>query len=271
MSFVWRNTTVDDPQKKHHDQDDGGRAGCAFELPEFHNLDMTDARDPSFGIRLTRAHDRRLRAMYRSAGWPCLDGIEIELLGHGLLERVTDGRGSEYLRVTDAGIARLAQSLNQNRQAFDAHEALVDRVAREMAGQGRIAWRDLTLLGKPDDAWQHLKPDVFSIRNTTVEDYVEPLVHEIKVRRADLLCDLRKPEKRAGYRALASGCYYVLAEGIGTAEDIPPECGVMIATPTQILVIRPAPRRAIRLAFHQWMALTKAQRIHADDRLEPML
>ncbi|MDP3295072.1 MAG: hypothetical protein Q8M37_10080 [Nevskia sp.] len=45
----------------------------------------------------------------------------------------------------------------------------------------------------------------------------------------------------------------------------------MIATPTQILLIRPAPRRAIRLAFHQWMALTKAQRIHADDALEPPL
>ncbi|WP_295684781.1 hypothetical protein [uncultured Nevskia sp.] len=232
---------------------------------------MTDASGSTLGIRLTRAHDRRLRAMYRSAGWPCLDGIEIELLSYGLMERVTDGRGAEYLRVTDAGITRLAQSLHQNRQAFDAHEALVDRVAREMAGQGRIAWRGLTLLGKPDDVWQHLRPDVFSIRNTTVEDYVEPLVHEIKVQRADLLCDLRKPEKRAGYRALASGCYYVLAEGIGTADDIPPECGVMIATPTQILVIRSAPRSAIRLSFHHWMALTKAHRVYADDAVEPLL
>lgn len=222
-------------------------------------------------IRLTRMHDRRLRAMYRSAGWPCLDAIEIELLAAGLLERLPDGRGSEVLRVTDAGIARLAESLNQNRQSFDAHEALVDRVSREMAGQGRIAWRGLTLLGKPDDAWQHLKPDVFSIRNTTVEDYVEPLVHEIKVRRADLLSDLKRPEKRAGYLALASGCYYVLAEGIGTANDVPPECGVMIATPTQILVARPAPRRVMTLAFHQWMALTKAQRVYSNKEGESQL
>jgi hypothetical protein len=230
---------------------------------------MTDSAFLPSNIRLTRAHDRCLRAMYRSAGWPHLDGIEIELLAAGLLKWMPDGRGSEYLRVTDAGIARLAESLYQNRQSFDAHEALVDRVAREMAAQGRIAWRGLTLLGKPDDAWQHLKPDVFSIRNTTVEDYVEPLVHEIKVQRADLLSDLKRPEKRAGYRALASGCYYVLAEGIGTADDVPPECGVMVATPTKIIVARSAPRRIMTLAFHQWMALTKAQRVYSDDEPQP--
>ncbi len=229
---------------------------------------MTDTADGATRIRLTRTHDRRLRAMYRSAGWPCLDGIEIELLAAGLLERVPDGRGSDWLRVTDAGIARLAESLHQNRQAFDAHEALVDRVARDMATQGRIAWRGLSLLGKPVEAWQRLKPDVFSIRNTTVEDYVEPLVHEIKVRRADLLSDLKKPEKRAGNLALASGCYYVLAEGIGTADDVPPECGVIIATPTKMVIARSAPRRAMSLAFHHWMALTKAQRVHGDEGLE---
>ena len=76
-----------------------------------------------------------------------------------------------------------------------------------MATQGRIAWRGLSLLGKPDDTWPRLKPNVFSIRNTIIEDYVKPLVHEIKVRRADLLSVLKKPEKRAGYLALASGLF----------------------------------------------------------------
>lgn len=103
---------------------------------------MTNNTSGAMAIRLTRTHDRRLRAMYRSAGWPCLDAIEIELLAAGLLERVPDGRGSDWLRVTDAGIARLAELLHQNRQAFDAHEALVDRVARDMAAQGRIAFTD---------------------------------------------------------------------------------------------------------------------------------
>ena len=36
---------------------------------------------------LTRAHARRLRDLYRSAGWPCQDALEIDLLAAGLLER----------------------------------------------------------------------------------------------------------------------------------------------------------------------------------------
>jgi ABC-type sulfate/molybdate transport systems ATPase subunit len=46
------------------------------------------------------------------------------------------------------------------------------------------------------------KPDVFSIRNTSVEAYAEPLVHEVKVRRADLLADLRDLLASAGTAAL---------------------------------------------------------------------
>jgi len=34
--------------------------------------------------------------------------------------------------------------------------------------------------------WRMCIPDVFSIRNSTVQRYLEPIVHEIKVSRADL-------------------------------------------------------------------------------------
>ena len=77
--------------------------------------------------------------------------------------------------------------------------------------------------------WSVAMPDVFSIRHTTVEDYVEPVVHEIKVNRADLLSDLRQAPKREAYRAIASQCWYVLQAGIGTADEIPAEYGVMLA------------------------------------------
>jgi hypothetical protein len=80
---------------------------------------------------LTLQHRRRLRQMWRSAGWPHQDNIEIELLAAGLLERARDAAGRETLRVTDAGIAVLAESLQKNRRAFDAHEALVARVVLE--------------------------------------------------------------------------------------------------------------------------------------------
>lgn len=212
------------------------------------------------------AHRRRLREIWRSAGWPCQDLLEIDLLAAGLVERVRDGLGRETLRVTEAGVRQLAATLQRNRAARDAHEALVERVAREMQRAGRVVWRGLALrapLQASDDpqggtTWSTAMPDVFSIRHTTVEDYVEPVVHEIKVRRADLLADLRRADKRAAYLALSSQCWYVLREGIGTEQDVPPDCGVMIAGATVLEVARPAPKRPMRLAFGTWMALARA-------------
>jgi hypothetical protein len=67
-----------------------------------------------------------LRDNFRSAGWPFQDVIEIELLAAGLLERVTDARGVDCVRVTDVGIQYLAGAVQSNRQALSAHNALVD-------------------------------------------------------------------------------------------------------------------------------------------------
>ena len=79
---------------------------------------------------LGRAHARRLRELYRSAGWPSQDALEIDLLAAGLLERVRSGGGHETLRVTDAGVHWLATVLARNRAALSAHEARVQRVAQ---------------------------------------------------------------------------------------------------------------------------------------------
>jgi hypothetical protein len=208
------------------------------------------------------AHQRRLREVWRSAGWPCQDLIEIELLAAGLLERVRHPSGHETLRVTDAGVAALAATLARNRARRDAHEVLVERVAREMTRAGRIAWRGLSLRARvpegEDGAWVMAMPDVFSIRQTTVEAYLEPVVHEVKVRRADLLADLKREAKRAAYRQIGGECWYVLREGIAHVDEIPSECGVMIAGDTTLEVARPAPKRAMRLPFPTWMALARA-------------
>ena len=52
----------------------------------------------------TRAQVRRLREVYRSAGWPCQDTMELELLAAGWLCRERDADGRERLRLTDAGV-----------------------------------------------------------------------------------------------------------------------------------------------------------------------
>lgn len=224
-----------------------------------------------------KAHARRLRDIYRSAGWPCQDLLEIELLAAGLLHRVQQPTGHESLRVTDAGVQLLAAQLASNRSAFSAHEALVRRVAQNMSRAGRIAWRGLSLRAQvphADDTkplrWCIAKPDVFSIRNTSVATYVEPIVHEVKVRRADLLSDLKNESKSAAYLDLGE-CWYVLghdARGrpIATAEEVPAECGVMFADGDRLTVARPAPRRTRdTLPFGVWMSLAKATPLPVGD------
>jgi hypothetical protein len=203
--------------------------------------------------------------------------LELDLLAAGMLSRHWDGQGRETLRVTDAGIELLVGTRRRNQAAFSAHEALVAQVAREMQRAGRVVWRGLSLRAPlvGDDgrtAWAMAMPDVFSIRHTTVEDYTEPVVHEVKVSRADLLSDLRAVHKGAAYRALACQCWYVLREGIAQADEVPAEYGVMLARDGALEVARPAPRRSARVPFSVWMALARSSaESEPDDDAQPGL
>ena len=237
---------------------------------------------PNFpAASLGRFHTRRLREMYRSAGWPCLDTVEIELLAAGLLERVQEPTGHERVRVTALGLAHLAQSIQKNRHNRSAHEQLVDRIGQMLLRDGRVVWTGLSLRAQlapaadaPSDEaarWKMCMPDVFSIRNTTVARYLEPVVHEIKVSRADLLGDLKRQDKRDSYLDVGGQCWYVLgcdAKGrpIGQADDVPPECGVLVAEPDRLHVARNAARRqAGELPFAIWMALARATPLRPAD------
>lgn len=266
-------------------------------------IDETPAATGEASPLLNRIHARRLREVYRSAGWPCQDAVEVELLAAGLLVRADDGGGHETVRVTDAGIHALAGALRSNRAAYSAHCALEALVAREMQQAGRVVWRGLCLraqvpVTKPRvsepgndglvDAlatdlqsecpalrsaathrWCLAKPDVYSIRSTSVAEYVQPIVHEVKVRRADLLGDLKKLDKRAAYLDMASECWYVLGcdgrgRAIADASEIPLECGVMVQAAGRLQVLRAAPRRAMVLPFRIWMALAKAAALRTE-------
>jgi hypothetical protein len=219
------------------------------------------------------AHRRRLRALWRSAGWPSHDPLDLDLVAGGLVERVFDAQARETLRLTDAGVQCLAAARQGHRARYDPHEALIDRVVQVLQRHGRIAWRGLALRAPLDPGvaepaaegvspvrWALACPDVFSIRHTTVEACTEPEVHEIKVRRADLLADLRRPDKGAAYRALGARCWYVLREGIGDADDVPAGFGVLRARDGggDLELLRAAPARPCRIGFALWMALAKA-------------
>lgn len=207
--------------------------------------------------RLSRHHQRRLRTYYRSAGWPCHDAIEIDLLAAGLIAREAHAGAADTIRVTEAGIAAIAQALNGNRRARDAHEALALRVAEKLCGEGRLVFRGLRLRAQCGDAWRNCLPDVYSIRNTTALRQARPMIHEVKVSRADLLADIADAGKRTAYQALSCEFFYVMPAGLAALSEIPFDCGVMYAEDARLVVARPAEHRPVMPGFGEWMAIAR--------------
>jgi hypothetical protein len=241
-----------------------------------------------------RVHLTRLMSIWRSAGWPCRDAIELDLVAAGWATLSGAAGGHETIRLTDAGIRLLAESRQRNQRSLSTHDRLAERVAEHLATAGRIVWRELSLrarvnvraeispevatstrnvlwpveaLGEPEQpsgktSWRMARPDVFSVRHTSVEDYLQPMVHEVKVSRADLLSDLRHAAKRESYQWLSCETYYVFPAGVAEPEEVPQEFGVWVLNGTlesgTLDLVRPARHAPCKLPFDVWMALAKA-------------
>ncbi|HEY4066998.1 MAG TPA: hypothetical protein VGM74_08905 [Burkholderiaceae bacterium] len=223
-----------------------------------------------------RVHLTRLMSIWRSAGWPCRDAIEVDLLAAGWAEVSSSPAGHECLRLTEAGIRLLAASRQRNQRALSTHDRLAEKMALQLLGLGRIVWRELSLLAEAGaveegaaKVWRSARPDVFSIRNTTVAAYLQPMVHEIKVSRADLLSDLRHAAKRASYQWLSCETCYVFPAGIAQPEEIPEAFGIWVLNGAvdggQLELVRPARHTPCELPFAVWMALAKATPVRTDD------
>ncbi|WP_374433040.1 hypothetical protein [Inhella sp.] len=238
-------------------------------------------------MKPTPAQTRRLRELYRSAGWPCQDSLELELLAAGWLERLREPDGRERLRLTDAGIQAAVQGLQGNRARRSAHEALVERTARELQRAGRLVWTSLSLraglprerepspaaegeliepaAAPPKLRWLMCQPDVYSLRPSSKPAGLEVAIHEIKVSRADLLGELRRPAKSAAYAALSGQTWFVLAAGIAEVDEVPPQFGVWIAHATHFELGRPAPQRPHQPDHATWLELAKASPLRAPE------
>ncbi|MBU6259131.1 MAG: hypothetical protein KGL18_18530 [Burkholderiales bacterium] len=261
-----------------------------------------DANAAPLPIVPRRHHLTRLMAIWRSAGWPCRDAIELDLLAAGWARQAQTPEGHEIIRLTDAGIRLLAESRQRNQRAASPHDQLALRVAAHLSAAGRIVWRELSLRARvgaeaamrveeapPPDAalwqdepadaaasaasgakgsWRMARPDVFSIRNTTVENYLQPMVHEIKVSRADLLSDLRHAAKRESYQWLSCETYYVFPAGVAEPQEIPAEFGVLVLDGPidggALVLARPAMHQPCQLPFCAWIALAKAHPVRLD-------
>ena len=243
-----------------------------------------------------RVHRTRLMAIWRSAGWPCRDAIELDLLAAGWASQSQTPEGFETIRLTEAGIRLLAESRQKGQRALSMHDQLALRMAAQLTAAGRIVWHELSLRARvaadgnsvidpalpavealwADEAplnsvappaggkavWRMARPDVFSIRNTTVESYLQPMVHEVKVSRADLLSDLRHGAKRESYQWLSCETYYVFPAGIADLAEIPEAFGVWVLEGSvesgALVLARPAKHAPCKLPFFVWMALAKA-------------
>jgi hypothetical protein len=94
---------------------------------------------------------------------------------------------------------------------------------------------------------------------------LHPAVHEIKVRRADLLGDLKNESKRRGYQSYSQSFHYVIAEGIAEPDEVPADCGLIVASARSLALVRPAPYRPATLTTAQWVALARAGAEFGDD------
>jgi hypothetical protein len=260
--------------------------------------------DSALPIVPRRIHLTRLIAIWRSAGWPCRDAVELDLVAAGWATLRESGGGHETIRLTDAGIRLLADARQRNQRALSVHDQLACRIAAQLIAAGRIVWRELSLRARftPNDSppggaplmtdealwlddeaispqshqgkasWRMARPDVFSVRRTSVEAYLQPMVHEVKVSRADLLSDLRHAAKRESYQWLSCETYFVLPAGVAQPHEIPEDFGVWLLNGPidggALDLVRPARHVPCKLPFPVWMAMAKATPCTPDG--EPM-
>ena len=250
---------------------------------------------------MRRIHLVRLMNLYRSAGWPSRDAVEIELLSANLIRVSIANTGHETLRLTHAGMKVLVEARERGRRSATSHDRLAQRMGQHLMESGRVVWRELSFRAQwrqgaesdacslhPEDyglpfagdmpgaisgspkknKWRLARPDVFSIRNTSVEDYLHPMVHEVKFSRADLLADLRNTAKRLCYQWLCCECFYVFPRGVAEEHEIPKEFGAWVLHGAiedgHLELLRPAPCSPCKLPFTVWLTLAKATPMRSD-------
>ncbi|AWN17322.1 hypothetical protein [Salinisphaera sp. LB1] len=207
---------------------------------------------------LPRRHAARLRHYWGSQGWACHDNIDIDLLRWCLVHEQAGRDSASRFALTEAGRAALGAGLKRNRSARDAHSEATTAVASHLASIGRLVFTELSVRTEHEGRWRACKPDVFSLVRGLRADHLAPQVHEIKVRRADLLCELRAA-KIERYRELAASIYLVIAEGIAEPGEIPADYGVAVYSPdARVRIARPAPIGDYTLETRHWMALARA-------------
>ncbi len=208
---------------------------------------------------LSRKHYTRLRWYFRAPDGAAslADNDDLDLAALGLIERKEYFGGAVFFRITQKGQQALAEENSREIERRSPHHELAHRLAEWLRSQGRITWENIELhIDLESGGRQSVRPDVFSLVTTLNPEKISPVVHEVKVSRADFLADIAKPEKRAGYAKIAEMVYYVAPAGIIHPSDVPPGCGLVLEHDAgNFEVVTKVKRAKAKLSDRQFMKL----------------
>lgn len=205
-------------------------------------------------------HYRRLRFYWRGrqgkGGASLTDQIDLDLAAAGLIQRRESG-GVVYFFITSAGEVELSAENKREIERRKPHHELGCRLAQWLRDQGRITWENIQLsTGSTEDGNVTVRPDVYSMFKTLDPKRMNPVVHEVKVSRADFLADVKMPSKRAGYARFSESVCYVAPAGLIAPQEVPDGCGLLEEqTPCQFALIKRAKRKKVDLTARDFMNL----------------
>lgn len=219
---------------------------------------------------LSKQQAKRLRyyfALADRAVQHTFDVIDLDLIGFKLMETQPCKYSGNRITLTPLGTDVLHRHRQATITARSVHHDLGGRLAEYLRKQGRITWENIEFRNRVltkthpiskvtiDYAhWQCVRPDVFSILPSLQLKSANPCIHEVKVSRADFLCDIAKPEKRGAYAEMAEAVYYVAPEGMIDPSEIPHGLGLLIERNEGEFVLAKRPKkRKIELQSHHYL------------------
>jgi len=187
--------------------------------------------------KMTKKHYTRLRHYWgggysgTSGGASLADTIDLDLAGHGLIQR-TKLFGTVYFTITTAGEKELYLEKQREIERRKPHHDLGTRFAKYLQDNGKITWENIEFRIEDIDSAgnktiQCVRPDVFSMLPTFNIEKMNPCCYEIKVSRSDFLVDLKNPEKRGAAMKISEAMYYVCPKDMIKVSEIPDGFGLI--------------------------------------------
>lgn len=211
------------------------------------------------GIDVNKRALQRLRWYFeRRRGYKVsaqFDAIDLDLLRVGAINYLMGDNNlrSDYAVITRVGIQLLACERERNRRNRQPHNVLAHKLGGYLRGRDRLVWENVEF---KIASGLYARPDVFSVVATHTEKRLAPMVHEVKISRADFLADVANKAKREAYSKIATCVYYAMPEGIAEPGEIPDGCGMLVQRDDETWVVRKRARRNdVKLSAWHYMNL----------------